>query len=116
MEIKRTNTILYCAAWAATVAFYRDQLGLPVTHANDWFVEFQIGTQSYLSVANQARATIASSRGAGITLSWQVDDITAEQQRLTAAGITTSPIKRLWGAQVLYLHDPEGNRIELWVA
>lgn len=116
MELKRTNTILYCAAWAATVAFYRDQLGLPVTHANDWFVEFQLEERSFLSVANQARATIASGHGAGITLSWQVDDIAAEQQRLTAVGIATSPIKQLWGAQVLYLHDPEGNRIELWAA
>lgn len=114
MEIKRTNTILYCEAWAATVAFYRDQLGLPITHANTWFVEFHLGAQCFLSVADQARATIASSQGAGITLSWQVDDLGAEQQRLAAAGIPTSPIKRRWGAQVLYLHDPEGNRIELW--
>ena len=114
MELKRSNTILYCAAWAATVAFYRDQIGLPITHRNDWFVEFQLGVESFLSVADQARATINSSHGAGITLSWQVDDIAAAQRELQAAGIESSPIKPRWGAQVLYFHDPEGHRIELW--
>ena len=114
MNIKRSNTILYCAAWGATVAFYRDQIGLPITHANDWFVEFQLGAESFLSVADQARATISSSQGAGITLSWQVDDIAAAQRALQAAGIECSPLKLRWGVQVLYFHDPEGHRIELW--
>ena len=114
MNIKRSNTILYCAAWGATVAFYRDQIGLPITHANDWFVEFQLGAESFLSVADQARATISSSQGAGITLSWQVDDIETANQELQAAGIESAPIKTRWGAQVLYFHDPEGHRIELW--
>lgn len=116
MNLKRSNTILYCTAWAATVAFYRDQIGLPITHANDWFVEFQLGAESFLSVADQARATISSSHGAGITLSWQVDDIATAQHSLQAAGIESSPIKLRWGAQVLYFHDPERHRIELWAA
>jgi len=30
MIIRRTNTILYCSRWAATVAFYRDHLSFIV--------------------------------------------------------------------------------------
>ncbi|MEZ4866977.1 MAG: hypothetical protein R3C14_36985 [Caldilineaceae bacterium] len=112
--IARTNTILYCAQWAATVTFYRDQLALPVTHATDWFVEFHLGAESYLSVADSGRATIRNVQGQGITLSWQVTDLATIQRQLDALGITTTPIKRKWGADVLYLHDPEGHRIELW--
>ena len=112
--IVRTNTILYCAQWAATVAFYRDQLGLPITHATDWFVEFQLGTYAYLSIADSARATIRPAAGAGLTLSWQVKGISTVEQRLQQLGITTTPIKKKWGAQVLYFHDPEGHRVELW--
>jgi catechol 2,3-dioxygenase-like lactoylglutathione lyase family enzyme len=114
--VQRTNTILYCAQWAATVAFYRDQLGLPITHATGWFVECQLGPTTYLSIADSTRATIRPAHGAGITLSWQVVDIAVIQQQLTDRGIATTPIKKKWGAQVLYFHDPEGHRVELWEA
>lgn len=112
--IQRTNTILYCVHWSATVAFYRDQLGLPMTHGADWFVEFQLGPTAYLSIADSARATIRPANGAGLTLSWQVVDLGLIQQRLNGQGITTTAIKQKWGARVLYFHDPEGHRIELW--
>ena len=114
--VERTNTILYCAQWAATVAFYRDQLGLPITHATDWFVEFQLGTHAYLSLADSTRATIRPAAGAGLTLSWQVKEIDVIRQRLHDLGITTTPLKKKWGAHVLYFHDPEGHRLELWEA
>ena len=48
IAVQRTNTILYCRRWAATVQFYRDQLRLPVAFANDWFVEFQLNAAAYL--------------------------------------------------------------------
>jgi catechol 2,3-dioxygenase-like lactoylglutathione lyase family enzyme len=114
IAIQRTNTILYCNKWAETVAFYREQLQLPVGHANDWFVEFHLGATSYLSVADSRRATIHAANGDGLTLSWQVADLLAAAQQLAQAGIAHSPIRNRWGAQVLYFHDPEGNRLELW--
>jgi len=112
--VQRTNTILYCAQWGATVAFYRDQIGLPITHATDWFVEFQLGESAYLSIADSARATIRAAQGAGITLSWQVAELADIQQRLHTVGIATTPLQKKWGAHVLYFHDPEGHRVELW--
>ena len=112
--VARTNTILYCTQWPATVAFYRDQLRLPVTLATDWFMEFQVSDHAYLSVADSTRATIPPGHGAGLTLSWQVTQLALLQQQLTDLGIVTTPLKKKWGAQVLYLHDPEGNRLELW--
>ena len=114
IPIQRTNTILYCDQWAATVAFYRDRLQLSVTYANDWFVEFQLGTTSYLSIADHRRATIRSANGDGVTLSWQVADLPAAAQQLQDVAIDCSAIAKRWGADVLYFHDPEGNRIELW--
>ena len=54
------NTILYCAEWAAAVAFYRDTLGFPVTFANDWFVEFALTDTARLSIADVRRATVPS--------------------------------------------------------
>lgn len=114
--VARTNTILYCAQWPATVAFYRDQLRLPVTHATEWFMEFQVSDHAYLSIADSARTTIQPAHGAGLTLSWQVTQLALIQQQLTDLGIVTTSLKKKWGAQVLYFHDPEGNRLELWEA
>ena len=71
------NTILYCADWAATVAFYRDRLGFPIVHATEWFVEFALTPTTRLSIADERRATIKSAQGAGITLTFQVDDADA---------------------------------------
>lgn len=79
-------------------------------------MEFQVGEQAYLSIADSARATISPAHGAGITLSWQVTNLPLLQQQLTALDIVTTPLKQKWGAQVLYFHDPEGNRLELWEA
>jgi catechol 2,3-dioxygenase-like lactoylglutathione lyase family enzyme len=114
MSPKRTNTILYCDQWSETTVFYREQLNLPVIFANDWFVEFQLTDTSFMSLANAARTTIVAVAGQGVTLTWQVDDLAAVKSELAARGIETTPIKRKWGARVIYCFDPEGHRLEFW--
>lgn len=114
IELKRTNTILYCRNWQETAHFYREQLRLPVVFANDWFIELRLTTTSFLSIANAARATIDAVQGQGITLTWQVDDVAAARAKLKASGIDVTPIQQKWGSQVCYCTDPEGHRLELW--
>jgi len=119
LQLRRTNTILYCQNWESTAAFYRDKLGLPVTFVNDWFVEFALyeGVDTggaHLSIADAARASIGAVSGQGITLAWQVDDLPAVREQLEAVGVAVTPIKLRWGASVCYCRDPEGHRIELW--
>ena len=113
---QRTNTILYCERWAETAVFYQDELNLPITFANDWFIEFQLTDTSFLSIANAARATVAGVQGQGITLTWQVADVAVARAELTARGIAVTPIKQKWGSPVCYCVDPEGHRLELWQA
>ena len=114
IRAQRTNTILYCRRWQPTVAFYRDVLGLEVHQATDWLVEFRLTADSFVSIADERRATIRSNSGAGLTLAWQVADMTAVHDELMAKAIEVGPIQVRWGARVCYLHDPEGHRIELW--
>jgi uncharacterized glyoxalase superfamily protein PhnB len=110
-----TNTILYCRKWQETVDFYRYGLQLPITHASDWFVEFKLTATAHISVADERRASIHSSQGAGITLTFQVADIRAAWQWLQENGLTPGPLQdHAWGAQVFYFHDPEGHRLEFW--
>ena len=109
------NTILYCRAWAETVAFYRDQLELPVTFASDWFVEFALTESARLSIADERRATIKSSNGTGITLTFQVADADTIWSAFQEAGLKPTPCRtHAWGARTFYLRDPEGTRLEIW--
>lgn len=114
LDVIRTNTILYCRHWTNTVSFYQNALQFPITHQTDWFVEFEVAGNTYLSVANEQRATIKSAAGQGLTLSWQVADISDVHSKLRSSQIAVSDLMQKWGAWVCYFHDPEGNRIELW--
>jgi len=112
---KVTNSILYCTNWQETVEFYQTKLGLPVTFSSDWFVEFQLTGSSRLSVADERRASIKSGGGAGITLTFQVENIEESWRYLQSRDVTVGPIKRhKWGAHVFYFFDPEGHRLEFW--
>ncbi len=114
MKIKATNTILYCRKWQETVEFYKTGLKLRVLSSNEWFVEFKLNEMSRISIANQARTSIDSSGGKGITVSLQVTDIDQTRAELMEAGVEPTPIKEIWGAKAMYVWDPEGNRLELW--
>ena len=114
MRMNRTNTILYCDRWEATVRFYRDLIKLPVLMEKAWFVEFQLTDNSCLSVADAARTSITSTGGDGMTLSWLVEDIDAVHDRMLTDGIDVGPFTVTWGARTFYLFDPEGHRIEVW--
>lgn len=114
LHVCRTNTILYCERWEDTVAFYRDTLGLEVSFRHRWLIEFVLGGEAHLSVADRAHTTIASSHGAGITLSWKTVGLAAVRRDLEAKGMTVPPIRRRWDTDYIEIHDPEGTRIELW--
>lgn len=115
MKFKTANTILYCRNWGKTVELYRDHLKLPVTFETDWFVEFRINQAARLSIADETRASIKSSHGAGVTLSLEVENVdkaweTTKRSKLKPTAVN----KHSWGARVFYLFDPEGHRIEIW--
>jgi catechol 2,3-dioxygenase-like lactoylglutathione lyase family enzyme len=114
-EIKKTNTILYCERWRETISFYHDKLGLKKTYQCDWLVEFRLTSFSYLSVANQKRTTISSADGRGITLSFEIDNIEKAHRKMAVEGLSPTSIRsQVLGADVFYVFDPEGTRIEFW--
>ena len=112
--IVQSNTILYCDNYEQTVRFYRDVLHLQVCHKRDWFVEFKLFDQAFLSIADTKQTTIESSKGNGITISLKVEYIDQVHAWFYEQGIIVSEIKSVWGSKAFYLSDPEGHRIELW--
>jgi catechol 2,3-dioxygenase-like lactoylglutathione lyase family enzyme len=115
LSLRSANTILYCQKWRETVAFYRHELKLPVMFESDWFVEFRLAGAAHLSIADEARASIKSSHGAGLTLTMQVVDADEVWEQLHQNGLRVEPVKdHAWGARTFYFYDPEGHRLEIW--
>ena len=115
MHVRTVNTILYCRKWVETVDFYKTRLKLQVTASLEWFVEFKLNETSRLSIANAARTSIDTSEGRGITITLEVDDIETTHSCLKEAGVNpTAIMDHRWGARVIYVYDPEGNRLEFW--
>jgi catechol 2,3-dioxygenase-like lactoylglutathione lyase family enzyme len=114
-DVLTVNLILYSADWERTVGFYRDGLELPVGMENDWFVEFRVGGDSRLSIADERRASIKSCGGGGVTVALEVADIDAAWQSAKAKGLSPTEVRdHPWNARVFYLVDPDGHRVELW--
>lgn len=112
---KSANTIPYCKSWKETAAFYRRDLGLAITFSTDWFVEFRLTDAAHLSVADEARASVKSSDGQGVTIALQVDSAETVWRRLQGRGLSPQPMRdHPWGARAFYLFDPEGHRLEIW--
>ncbi len=80
----------------------------------DWFIEFELQPGVHVSGADARRASIASGYGAGLTLSWRVEDAAAIRDRLVANQIDASPTRWRWGSSGFFVFDPAGNRIEFW--
>jgi len=115
MDIKTANTILYCRKWKETVAFYKTRLRLRVTTSREWFVEFKLNEAARLSIADESKTSIGSTGGNGITITMEVYDIEKTHLYLTKVGLNPTAIKdHAWGARVIHIYDPEGNRIEFW--
>ena len=115
MQVKTSNTIFYCRKWKECVSFYKNQIGFQETISLDWFVEFKLNEASFLSIADESRASIDSNEGNGVTITLEVVDIEAAHIYLSEAGLSPPPIKdHSWGARVIHIYDPEGNRIEFW--
>jgi catechol 2,3-dioxygenase-like lactoylglutathione lyase family enzyme len=116
MDILASNTILYCKNWQAMVAFYKEIMGFQQTFLkDDWFIELRITEGCHLSLADEARCSIRSASGQGITLSFRVAGLKVVHRELEAQGVKPTAIKsHSWRAPYCYVCDPEGNRIELW--
>lgn len=112
--LQRSNTILYCKNWFETMTFYKEIFRFPISLQKGWFVEFRLTDTTYLSIADEKRASIHSVEGQGVTLSWQVADIYEAHLGLQRHGIDIGEVIEKWGSKLFYLHDPEGHRIELW--
>lgn len=110
MEVLASRVLLRPADVDASVAFYRDVLGLAVAR------EFPGGTVFFAGQALVEVSGHGTAEGAGSTCLWlQVRDLRETTGELTAAGVffDRGPTLEPWGLREAWLRDPDGVRIVL---
>jgi catechol 2,3-dioxygenase-like lactoylglutathione lyase family enzyme len=126
MNINFTHIRLLVPDMAASVKFYRDQLGLEVTFGgeDDEYTEFKSG-ESVLSLYRQdlmSDITGISNKSASadiqdrVLFSVAVDNVDEAYRSLTAKGIKfiVPPTDRApWGLRTAHFRDHDGNLIEI---
>jgi lactoylglutathione lyase len=111
--------ILYVRDVEASVAFYRDALGLPFKLRDAGYAEFVTGETKF-GLLERTRASDLIHReptegGPAGEVLFIVDDVDAEAVRLRGLGVEflSGPVDRPWGHRTLHLLDPDGFVVEL---
>jgi len=114
MEVLSSRILLRPGHRGRSLHFYRDVLGLAVYREfgppDDPGVVFFLGS-SFLEVSGHSEG----SAGQSAMLWLQVRDVTAEHERLVAAGVPVvrEPVTEPWGLTEMWVEDPDGVRIVL---
>jgi len=104
MEILASRMLLRPADYPASLAFYRDALGLAIAREYPGGTVFYAG-QSLIEVAGHGGPQTTSA-----ALWLQVRDVYATQQELTGRGVQIAREARQepWGLHELHITDPDG--------
>jgi lactoylglutathione lyase len=110
--------ILYVGDLAASIAFYRDVLGLPFKFQDAGYAEFSTkGTRFALYEKRRAEWLTgrAVTPGPAAEVVFMVDDVDAYARRLAGSGISiiSGPADRPWGHRTIHLLDPDAFIVEL---
>jgi catechol 2,3-dioxygenase-like lactoylglutathione lyase family enzyme len=123
---KRAGAILAVADFEASLAFYRDRLGLDVvaTYDDPPYATLLAG-QTRISLAEEGHpaedrpgVTMSAPRDpsqANIVLVLEVDDARAVHRELTAEGVRflADPYEPPWGGCRCFCIDPDGYLVEI---
>ena len=109
--------ILYVSDLDASIAFYRDVVGLPYRFTDAGYAEF--GTEgTHFALYERRRAEWLTGRavtpGPAAEIVLLVDDVDAQASRLAALGTTvlSGPADRPWGHRTVHIADPDGFVVE----
>lgn len=110
--------VLYVQDLAASVAFYREVVGLTVKLEGDGYIEF-VTTGTKFGLYDRARLRELIGReaiqgGPCAQLVFLVPDADLEAERLRRLGaeILAGPLDRPWGHRTVHTVDPDGNVVE----
>lgn len=119
MKLKHRDFGIITPHIAASQAFYVSYLGFQPVFESDWYVHLKNGDIELGLMAPgqkmQPSCLQEPYAGAGVWISFEVDDVDAEYERLHAAGAPCDapPQDRPWGERQFLVRDPNGFAVNI---
>ena len=101
----------YVTDMEASIAFYRDTLGLPLV-SHDYVARFELDGVLIELVHLPPGSVVPGSGNA--RLCFAVDNLQETLDQMHARGIATSDIKDKKGGKLVFFRDPDNNELCLW--
>jgi catechol 2,3-dioxygenase-like lactoylglutathione lyase family enzyme len=101
----------YVTDMEASIAFYRDTLGLPLV-SHDYVARFDLDGVLIELVRLPPGSVVPGSGNA--RLCFAVDNLQETLDQMHARGIATSDIKDKKGGKLAFFRDPDDNELCLW--
>jgi len=101
----------YVSNLEASIAFYRDTLGIPLA-SHDFVARFDLDGVLFELVPAPPGAAFPGTGSA--RLCFEVADLNETVEQLHARGIVTSRIQHKKGGELAFFRDPDGNELCLW--
>jgi catechol 2,3-dioxygenase-like lactoylglutathione lyase family enzyme len=115
--------VLFAEDFDRTLAFYTDQVGLPVRLRAEGYAEFAVEGAKFALLARARVSELVGDRESGrpapgthegaVTI--LVEDVDRVYRDMTGRGVPFlgPPQNRAWGQRTTYFHDPDGHLIEI---
>lgn len=117
MKIKRVDATISSRKLKESKEFYINHFGYRLVYESDWYVELIAPglPSSGISFTLPQREVGEFFNGKGLILSFEVDDVDAEFERLKAAGleIYQNLQDKPWGERSFVINDP--NEVHLYI-
>ncbi len=101
----------YVSDMDASIAFYRDTLGLPLV-SHDYVARFDLDGVLIELVPLPPGSVVPGSGNARLCFS--VANLQETLEQMHARGVGTSKIKDKKNGKLAFFHDPDGNELCLW--
>ncbi len=111
LKLSFDTVFYYVTDMEASIAFYRDTLGLPLV-SHDYVARFDLDGVLIELVRLPPGSVVPGSGNARLCFSVPRLQETLEQMR--ARGIATSAIQNKEGGKLAFFRDPDGNELCLW--
>ncbi len=116
MRIKRIDATISTEKLKESKEFYMKHFGFNLVYESDWYIELlSQNLEAGISFTLPQREEGEFFNGRGLILSFEVDDVDAEYQRLKAAGlmIYQEIQDKPWGERSFVVDDP--SQVHLYI-
>lgn len=111
LKLSFDTVFYYVTDMEASIAFYRDTLGLPLV-SEDFVARFDLEGVLIELVPVPPGSVVPGNGNA--RLCFAVADLNETLEQLHARGIATSDIKNKKDGRLAFFRDPDGNELSLW--